>query len=65
MSCGVGSRCVLGPELLWLWCRPAAVARIRPLAREPPYAEGAALEKAKTKNKQTNKTNLIQAYPCC
>ena len=26
------------PALLWLWCRPAAVAPIRPLAWEPPYA---------------------------
>ena len=33
--------------LLWLWCRPAAKALIRPLAWEPPYAVGAALEKAK------------------
>ena len=33
-----------GPALLWLWCRPAAVALIRPLAREPPYAVGAALK---------------------
>ena len=33
--------------LLWLWCRPAAVAPIRPLAWEPPYAMGAALEKEK------------------
>ena len=24
--------------LLWLWCRPAAVAPIQPLAWEPPYA---------------------------
>ena len=33
--------------LLWLWCRPAVTAPIRPLAWEPPYAAGAALEKAK------------------
>ena len=39
--------------LLWLWCRPAATARIRPLAWEPPYALGAALKRQKTK--QTNK----------
>ena len=32
---------------LWLWCRPAATAPIRPLAWEPPYAVEAALEKAK------------------
>ena len=31
-----------------LWCRPATTALIRPLAWEPPYAKGAALEKTKT-----------------
>ena len=35
--------------LLWLWCRPAAVAPIQPLAWEPPYAVGAALKRQKTK----------------
>ena len=35
------------PALLWLWHRPAAIAPIRPLTWEPPYAPGAALEKAK------------------
>ena len=38
---------VKDPALLWLWCRPAATAPIRPLAWEPPYAMEAALEKAK------------------
>ena len=38
MSCGVGCRRSLDPELLWLWYRLAAVALIRPLAWEPPYA---------------------------
>ena len=33
--------------LLWLWCRPAAVAPIRPLAWEIPYATGAPLNKTK------------------
>ena len=33
--------------LLWLWCRLAATALIGPLAWEPPYAVGAALEKTK------------------
>ena len=28
MSCGVDHRCSLDPVLLWLWCRPAAVAPI-------------------------------------
>ena len=35
-----------------LWCRPAAVALIRPLAWEPPYAVAAALEKAKRQKKK-------------
>ena len=26
VSCGVGRRCGLDSELLWLWCRPAAIA---------------------------------------
>ena len=47
MSCGVGCRRGSDPAWLWLWCRPAATAPIRPLAWEPPYAVGAALEKAK------------------
>ena len=37
--------------LLWLWCRPAAVAPIRPLAWEPLYASGVALKKKKKKKK--------------
>ena len=31
---------VTDPAWLWLWCRPAAAALIRPLAWEPPYAAG-------------------------
>ena len=34
----------MDPELLWLWCRPAAVAPIQPLAWEPLYATGVALK---------------------
>ena len=54
VSCGVGHRCGSDSTLLWLWRRPAAVAPIRPLVWEPPYAMGVAPEKAnktKTKNK--------------
>ena len=54
MSCGVGRRCSSDPALLWLWCWPAATALIRPLAWDPPYAAGAALEKTKKKNKKNN-----------
>ena len=32
MSCSIDHRCGLDPTLLWLWCRPAAAAPIRPLA---------------------------------
>ena len=54
MSCGVGRRCGSDPELLWLQCRPVATARIRPLAWEPPHAEGATLEKTKRQQTKTN-----------
>ena len=60
MSCGVGCRCSSDPALLWLWCRPAATAPIRPPAWEPPYALGAALEKAKKdKIKKKKKENVV------
>ena len=52
MSCGVARRCGSDPTLLWLWYRPAAIAPIGPLVWEPPYASGAALEKAKKKKKK-------------
>ena len=52
MSCGVGRR--ESSDLQWLWRTPAAVAPIRPLAWEPPYAEGAAL-KVKRKKKKRQK----------
>ena len=51
VSCGVGHRCSSDPMLLWLWPRLAAIAPIRPLAWEPPYAVGAALKIQKIKNK--------------
>ena len=38
MSCGVDHRPGSDLALVWLWCRPAAVAPIQPLAWEPPYA---------------------------
>ena len=49
--------------LLWLWCRPAATAPIRPLAWEPPYATSVTLEKMKKNylaktNDQVEKNNL-------
>ena len=45
--------------LLWLWCRPAATAVIRPLVWEPPYAAGVALKRQNTKQKQKQKKERI------
>ena len=50
MSCGTGHRPGSDPELLGLWCRPAAAALIWPLAWEPPYAAISALKIDKKKN---------------
>ena len=44
--------------LLWLWCRQAAVAPIRPLAWELPYAMGAALKSKKKRG--DNGPDLVQ-----
>ena len=41
--------CGSDPELLRLWGRLAAAAQIQPLARELPYATGAALRSKKKK----------------
>ena len=56
MSCGVGCRRgLLGFHVaVWLWCSPVAIAPIRPLAWEPPYAVGVALE-SKNKTQHTEK----------
>ena len=45
MGSGVGLRRVSDPALLWLWLRLAAIAPIRPLAWELPYATDAALKR--------------------
>ena len=47
MSSGVGCRRGSDPTLLWPWHMLAAKTPIRPLALEPPYATGVALEKTK------------------
>ena len=65
VSCSAGRRHSLDPALLWLWCRPAAVAPIRPLAWELPYAAGAALKSKETKQnkqKQTNKQKTTYTH---
>ena len=53
MSCGVACRCSSDPVLLWLWL--AAIALIRPLAWESPYAMGVALKRPKKKKKKKKK----------
>ena len=64
MSCGVARRCGSDPTLLWLWCRLAATAPIRPQAWEPPYAVGVALEKAqRQKKKKSFHTNSFALNP--
>ena len=52
MSCGVGRRYGSDPALLWLWRRLAAVAPIRPLAWELPYASGVALKSKQVRKKE-------------
>ena len=59
MSCGVGHRCGLDPELLWLWHRLMATAPIGPLAWEPPYTECVALKSKKQTNKQKQTKKLV------
>ena len=54
---------VKDPTCLWLWCRPAAAAPIRPLVWELPYAAGAALKtqgiKKKSPATETRRSWLI------
>ena len=52
MSCDIGCRCGSDPTLLWLWLRLVAIAPIRSLALELPYAVGVALDKAKNNKKK-------------
>ena len=58
MTCGVGPKGSSDPVLLWLWCRLATTALIRPLAWESPYAMDAALKKTKTKTKTFSLSNF-------
>ena len=62
MSCGVARRHGSDPVLLWLWCRPVATALVRPLAWEPPYVVGAALEKTKKKKEIVSFFFFFQSF---
>ena len=61
MSCGRSQTLLCGEarrrssDPILLWCRSVATAPIRPLTWEPPYAAGAALEKAKRQKKKKKK----------
>ena len=48
------SQTQLGSALLWLWCRPAAVAPNRPIGWERPHAMRVAL---KRQNKETEQAS--------
>ena len=52
MSYGVGHRHGSDPRWLWLWCRPAAIAGIQPLAWELLSAAGVALKRLKEKKRK-------------
>ena len=60
VSCGVGHRRGSDLALLWLWCRPAAAAPIRPLAWDLPYTAGAALKREKKKKRMGSNFVLIK-----
>ena len=45
---------------LWLWYRPAAAARIQPLAWELPYATGEALKRKEKKRIVTEKSGFLE-----
>ena len=48
--------------MLWLWPRPAAVALIRPLVWEPPWATGGALEKAERRGRKKKRVLSFLGY---
>ena len=49
----------MAPEPALLWRRPVAMAPIRPLAWELPYAVGMALKKNKQKNPQKTSPTML------
>ena len=65
--CGIGRRCGSDPELLCLWCRPAATAPNGPLAWELPYAPSTALKKRQKKRpkKKKKKKRELTLVHCC
>ena len=64
MSCGMALKCSLDPALLWQWYRPAAVALIRPLAWELPYATSKTVKNKNKNKKQNQKTRNAEIKVC-
>ena len=60
MNCGGGRRHISDLVLLWLWCRPSAVAPVRPLTWEPPHAAGCSPQKDKKLKKKIKKIQRIK-----
>ena len=60
MSCSVGHRHGWDSVLLWLWCRPAAIALIQLLAWEHPYAAGMDLKKKKKEKEKKEGKEIMQ-----
>ena len=61
MSCGVGGRRGSDPALLWLWCRPAVVAQIRP----PSLGTSICCGNSPRNDKKTKKKSAFgEAIPC-
>ena len=54
--------CGLDPTLLWLWHRPGAIAPIRPLFLEPPYAAGMILKSKKKNFLNKDTVSLCQIF---
>ena len=62
MSCSVHHRRGSDPALLWLWCRPAAIALSQPPAWELPYAAGVAPKRKIVKSGPSLICKVGEAY---
>ena len=62
ISCGVDQRSCSDPTMLWLWCKLASVALIRPLAGKLRNEESEA-QKQKKKKKKKKKVHHILIIP--
>ena len=58
MSYGVACRCSSDPAWLWLWCRLAVAAQIRPPAWGHPYAACAAFKEKKERERHCRRSGF-------